>query len=225
VSLSSAALFFDVRSGRFGPKMPQVDAVCFIYNEEILFANLAPANAAIDWDIRNPLVWKELAAPKVIVRPAPAVMECPAEHPSEVVIEAQVRAVIETHRQSVGLKTKWSEQLPRLLLPIADSYEHEKVTGTALGVHSFAAEAMRAGIRPFRAIRAAPACTNRANAGAIFKALARTRSGLDILGAKDDDAVFALVVRCKVYPGDVVAVWALLAIDSITPLHSAKSTE
>jgi hypothetical protein len=225
VSLSSATIFFDVRSGKFGPKMPQVEAVRFIYNDEILFANLAPSNADVDWDIRNPLVWKELRAPKVIARPAPTVIECTAPRPSEDAIEAQVRAVIETHRQSVGLRTKWSTQLPKLLLPIADSYEHEKVTGTALGVHSFAAEAMRAGVRPFRAIRAAPACTNKANAGAIFKALARTRSGLDILGAKDDDAVFALVVRCKVYPGGVVAVWALLAIDSITPLHSAKSTK
>jgi hypothetical protein len=81
------------------------------------------------------------------------------------------------------------------------------------------AEAIRSVLRPYHAIRAAPACTNRANAGAVFKSLAGTRCGLDIMGSHDDDASFVLIVRCTEYPGEVVSVWALLAIDSITPLH------
>jgi hypothetical protein len=222
VCLSAATLFFDVRSGKFGSQMPKVETVCFIYNDNVLYANLRPSTPDVEWDTSNPLLWKELKAPKATVKPIPTVIACASDPIDEALLESQVKLLIESHRQVVGLKTKWNAQLTPLLLPIADSYEHEKVTGQSLGIHSLSAEATRAIIRPFHAIRAAPANTNRANPGAIFKALAGTRCGLDILGSKDDDASFVLIIRCKIYPGDVIAVWALLAIDSITPLHNAR---
>jgi hypothetical protein len=111
------------------------------------------------------------------------------------------------------LKTNWNPQLTALLMSIADSYEHEKTMEQSLGIHLLSAEAVKAVIRPFHAIRAAPACTNRVNPGAIFKALAGTKCGLDILGSTDDDASFVLSVRCRVYPGNVTTVWALVMED------------
>lgn len=222
VSLSSAAVFFDVRTGKFGKEMPKVNYVSHMYNEELLLANLCPSESLVDWDIKNPLKWKELRAPKATVRAIPTVLACPSEDIDEEQLECKVKLLIEQHRQSVGLKTKWNTVFPALMLPIADSYEHEKITGHTLGVHGMAAEAMRKVIRPFHAIRAAPASTNSANPGAIFKALTSTRSGLEILGSREDDCSFILIVKCKQYPGGVVSVWALLATDSITPLSKTK---
>jgi hypothetical protein len=224
ISLSSGTIFFDVRSGKLGSQMPNIDTVCFIYNDAVLYANLRPSNPAVEWDITNPLLWKELKAPRATVKPIPTVIACASDSINEELLEAQVKSLIETHRQTVGLKTNWNTQLAPVLMPVADSYEHEKVSGQSLGIHSLSAEAMRSVLRPFHAIRAAPASTNRVNPGAIFKALAGTRCGLDIMGSKDDDASFVLIIRCKMYPGDVTAVWALLVIDSITPLHNAKKS-
>jgi hypothetical protein len=223
VCLSAATIFFDIRSGKFGSQIPNVETVCFIYNDSVLYANLRPTSPEVEWDIQNPLLWKELQAPRAAVAPIPTVIACETPPIQEEILETEVKKLIDLHRQTVGLKTKWSAQLAPLMMPIADSYEHEKLTGHSLGLHTLAAEAIRTVIRPFHAIRAAPSCTNRVSAGAIFKALARTRCGLDILGSKDDDAAFVLIVRCTSYPGDVTAVWALLAIDSVTPLHAAKS--
>ncbi|OHT00664.1 hypothetical protein TRFO_32642 [Tritrichomonas foetus] len=223
VSLSSSTLCFDIRSGKFGTAVPKgIENIMYIYNEEILLANLCPSEAKIDWDIDNPLKWKALKAPEEFLHPIPATIKYDVEHINEELLESKVKQIIEAHRQSVGLKTKWNTELQPLMLPIIDSYEHEKLTGSTLGVHTFASEAIQKKIKPYHAIRAAPASTNSANPGMIFKALTRTKCGLEIMGSHDDDASFVLIVRCYKYPSGIVSTWALIAIDSVTPLHNSK---
>ena len=226
VSLSSATMCFDIRNGKFSPSIPKgVENVMYIYNEEVLLANLCPSQIEIDWDIDNPLKWKILKAPQEFLHPLPAVIKCDSPYVDEETLESKVKQIIEAHRQSVGLKTKWNVALQPLMLPIIDSYEHEKLTGTTLGVQTFASEAIKKYIKPYHAIRAAPASTNSSNPGDIFKALTRARSGLEIMGSRDDDASFMLLIRCYKYPSGVVSTWALIAIDSVTPLHNMKTSK
>lgn len=222
VSLSSSTICFDVRNGKFSSSLPKgTETIFYIYNEETLLANLNPT-AEIDWDIDNPLRWKELRAPKEFLYTLPPTIKSPLIEINEEKLESNVKNIIEAHRQSVGLKTRWNTELQSLMLPIIDSYEHEKLFGTSLGVHAMSSQAIQSKIKPYHAIRAAPASTNSINPGIVFKALTRARSGLEIMGSRDDDASFVLLIKCYQYPSGVVSTWALLAIDSVTPLHNAK---
>ena len=222
VSLSSSTICFDVKNGKFSSSIPKgIENILYIYNDESLLANLNPT-AEIDWDIDNPLRWKELKAPKQFLYTLPPTIKCDCGDFNEEKLESSVKSIIEAHRQSVGLKTRWNTELQPLMLPILDSYEHEKLLGTTLGVHAMSSQAIQSKIKPYHAIRAAPTSTNSTNPGIVFKALTRARSGLDIMGSRDDDASFVLLIKYYKYPSGVVSTWALLAIDSVTPLYNAK---
>lgn len=222
VSLSSSTICFDVKNGKFSSSIPKgIETIFYIYNEEILLANLNPTSE-IDWDIDNPLRWKELKAPKEFIYNLPPTFYSERFEINEEKLEANVKKIIEAHRQSVGLKTRWNTELQPLMLPIIDSYEHEKLFGCSLGVHALSSQAIQSKIKPYHAIRASPASTNSTNPAIVFKALTRARSGLEIMGSRDDDASFVLLIKFYQYPSGVVSTWALLAIDSVTPLYNAK---
>lgn len=220
VSYSSSLMFYDANSGKFGLKPPEsCKAVSFMYNESALYANLYPAELPInlDWDINNPLKWKMLEAPPSPPDVLPPAVDLTTEEVDEEEIEAKVRQIIETHRQSIGLFTRWNTELPPIVLPMVDSYERQKVIGQPLGVHSLASEALRQHMKPFHSFRAAPAVTNCTNPNAVFRALVKTKKGMEILSSRDDDASFVIVVRTTPYPNGLTATWALLGIDSVTP--------
>lgn len=222
VSLSSGTIYYDVQNGKFSTQLlKNIETILYIYDEKILFANLDPT-AEIDWDIDNPLRWKPLSAPDEYVPSLPASISCDCAEYFEDKLEASVKNIIEAHRQSVGLKTRWNNDLKHLMMPILDSYEHEKLSGSSLGVQSMASQAIQKVLKRYHAIRAAPASVNSANPSMLFKALTRARSGLEIMGSRDDDASFILLIKCYKYPSGVVSTWILLAIDSVTPLHNQK---
>ena len=222
VSYSSTITYFDVSNGKFSSALPsKVDKVKFMYNESALYVNLNPEDPAqkLEWDIDNPLRWKLLDAPsKSNPTNKPAIREITDEEIDEVEIELKVKAIIAQHRNSIGLYTKWNSELPPVMLPIVDSYEREKITGQTLGVHQMASDAIRMSIKKYHAVRVALAVTNSTEPNAIFRSLLRTKKGMEILGAKDDDSSFVLLVRATKYPNGLVAVWSLLAIDSVSAL-------
>jgi hypothetical protein len=222
VAYGATIIYFDVTNGKFSSAIPsKVQTVKYMYNENSLFVNLNPQDDAskLEWDIDNPLRWKLFEYPtKGKSNNTPVIIETSNEEIDEESIELKVKAIIEQHRISVGLHTKWNSELPPVMLPIVDSYEREKITGQTLGIHQMASEAIRMTIKKFHAVRVALAVTNTIQPAAIFKSLLRTKKGMEILGAKDDDASFVLLIRTTKYPNGLVATWSLLAIDSVSPL-------
>ncbi|KAH0785854.1 centrosomal protein [Histomonas meleagridis] len=224
VSLSfTPPVIFDVNNRNFGKNIPkETEHISYLYNEEMICVNLCP-DESIDWDIDNPIKWKTFHVQKDV-----NVFELKSdesEKRNESEIEIQLMRMIELHRTSVGLTTKWNQKLHSLLLPIVDSYEQEKINGSNLGIYSFASDAIRKSIKQFHAFRAAPAFVNSDNSNDIFKAIVKTKCGLEIMGSKDDDEMFAIVVKCNYYPCGAVATWVILGIDSVSPLHTEKSTK
>ena len=222
VSYSSTITYFDVSNGKFSSSLPsKVETVKFMYNESSLYVNLNPTDPIqkLEWDIDNPLRWKILDAPNPPnITNKPAIREITDDDIDEVEIEMKVRAIIEQHRNSIGLYTRWNSDLSPIMLPIVDSYEREKITGQTLGVHQMASEAIRMSIKKYHAVRVALAVTNSTQPNAIFRSLLRTKKGMEILGAKDDDSSFVLLIKTTKYPNGLVAVWSLLAIDSVSSL-------
>lgn len=222
VAYAATITYFDVTNGKFSSAIPsKVQTVKYMYNESSLYVNLNPQDDAskLEWDIDNPLRWKLLEYPtKGKAKNTPAIIETSDEEIDEESIELRVKSIIEQHRNSIGLFTRWNSELPPVMLPIVDSYEREKITGQALGIHQMASEAIRMSIKKFHAVRVALAVTNTTQPNAIFKSLLRTKKGMEILGAKDDDASFVLIIRTTKYPNGLVATWSLLAIDSVSSL-------
>lgn len=221
VAFSTALIFFDVMTGKFGEKPPtKCDTVSFLYNENALYANLNPKDniSKLQWDVKNPLRWKYLEAPpRSSDKFAPSLSTEIEEEIDEEELELKVRKIIEIHRNSIGLMTKWNNDLYPVLLPKVDSYEREKVTGQSLAVDSLAKDAISMKMKPYHSLRAAPALTNSCTPEAIFNAIVKSRCGAELLSARDDDSSFIVIVRCTRYPNGLVATWALLAIDSVSP--------
>ncbi|EAY10263.1 hypothetical protein TVAG_046850 [Trichomonas vaginalis G3] len=226
VAFSTALIFFDVMTGKFGDKPPvKCQTVSYLYNESSLYANLNPKDniSQLQWDVKNPLRWKYLEAPpKSGDKFAPSISDDVGEPIKEEEIELKVKKIIEIHRNSIGLLTKWNTELPQVLLPKVDSYEREKVTGQSLAVDSLAKDAISMKMKPYHSLRAAPALTNSTSPEAIFSAIVKSKCGAELLSARDNEASFVVIIRCTKYPNGLVATWALLAIDSVSPPMVAK---
>ena len=215
--------FFDVLTGRFHSKVPQViTEVTYLYNEQKLFANLKPETdpRALDWNVENPLKWKQLLAPESAVLQAPPVPTMRRAEVNDKLLEFQVKQIIAAERMKFALQTSWSSDIEKNLLPLVYSYEHEKGTGKASAFHKLLSEALRDQLRPLHSIKATPAMLHSTDPREIFRCLMNTPCGLDILGVREKNARFALCIASTHYSEGVFCVWAILAVESMLPLNT-----
>jgi hypothetical protein len=120
-------------------------------------------------------------------------------------------------RQAFGFPTKWDFELEQVLWPIVASYERDKITGRTNGLEGFHAYAVKSHLRSGHSLKAAPVFAHTANPEELFRALMNAKCGLDILGVKESNATFGLVVDLHRYPEGVFCVWVLLAVESLLP--------
>ncbi|KAK8866516.1 Centrosomal protein of 76 kDa [Tritrichomonas musculus] len=231
-------LFFDVVSGKFGFNLPKIiNRVSYIFNDEILLANLHPLSQKIDWDIKSPLKWKALHPPiwqnqkndKII----PRCLKLDLYYNmnlnqvqmgfivDEYALEYMVKKIIEEQRQSFcNNKTTWSYEIAQVLFPIVSSYEKQKQIGK--NIENLSSAAIKRVISPFHTLKVVPALTNSCDPIEIFRSLMNTNSGLEILGIGEEKARFALRISVTQYPEGVYAVWSIFAGESIMPLKLNK---
>lgn len=219
VSLSSTVLFFDANTGKFTNKPPQhAQTVQFVYNDEGLYANLHPdyEPIKIDWDLDNPIKWMLLKAPQPSIdRIKPSICDVIPSTIDEEGIEYRVKDLIERHRQTIGLETRWDDELQPLVLPTVDCLERKKITGQPMGLFSMIQSAIQSRLKPYHDFRAAPAVTNSIEPGSIFNSLVKCKGGSQILCCKDDDSTFTLVIRVTQYPNGLLAVWSTIGVQSV----------
>lgn len=219
-------MFFDIATGKYGSTLPQItESVSFVYNDKSLYVNLKQRINAhkLNWDLTNKLNWKILEPTKnnyrLIPHPLPSNMP-PVDERS---LELMTKRIIEAHRKQFGMKTCWNDQLSHILRTLLPSYEQEKITGKSNCIDKLVKDTIQDFIRPYHSLKVAPACTNIFDAGEVFRALADTSCGLEILGNIEEEAQFSLCVHCVQYQPGVMAIWGILALESQTPIHHLYS--
>lgn len=227
-------IFFDVLTGKFGFEIPKIiSKVSYIFNDQIMLANLYPLSQKIDWNIHSPLKWKALHRPTWENQAKKYVHKCLKSdlnynmHLNQVqmgfivdekALELMVKKIIEEQRQSFcNYETKWSFEIEEVLFPIVASYEKQRQIGKNL--ENFSNGAIKRIISPFHTLKAIPAMTNSCDPIEIFRSLMNTQSGLDILGINENKARFALRISVTQYPEGVYAVWSIFAGESIMPIR------
>lgn len=215
--------FFDLLTGKFADKVPQViTEVTYLYNEKVLYANLKPEAdpLSLDWGLENPLKWKCLMAPDTVVldRP-PAPLSLAQMKVDDKLLEFQVKQIIVAERLKFDMQTSWSSDIEKNLLPLAYSYEQEKISGKSVSFHKLLSGALRGHLRPLHSIKATPAMIHSTDPREIFRALMNTSCGLDILGVREKNPRFALCIYSTQFSEGVFCIWAILAVESMLPLH------
>lgn len=208
-----SSLFFDVAAGKMA--MSPISSVSYVYNENVLFANLKP-NAASDWDLSNPLKWKRLDPPATGWLMPPTSLSC-GWHADEKFLEFQIREIVAGERRSFGVNTKWNFEIERLLWLIVASYEPDFVRGKVADCLDLHNMPVKVHLRLMYSLKAAPAMAQGDDACDVFRTLMDTKFGLDILGVRETAAEFALVVRRTEFPEGVCCTWAILAVESMMP--------
>ena len=122
------------------------------------------------------------------------------------------------HRNSVGLMTRWNQELTNILYPLVESYEREAITGQPLGVHSLVSEALRSRLKPKHQIKVVPIHTQETTPQSIFKALTNNRVCLELISSKEDQLSFITCIRCIPYPDGLFSTWVIVAAISVQPL-------
>ena len=111
----------------------------------------------------------------------------------------------ETH-----LSTLWDPTLSYLLSPALANYELERVAGI-----TFANEEFQSSIKNYvpegHSFKAFPIQFNNMNVEHIALALAKSRTGYEVICTKGDEVRLGLRVKVVVYPENICAVWVMLA--------------
>jgi len=221
VAISDIPTFFDITMGKFSNKIPQrISNISLLYNEASLFINMNPHDSAsvIDWNINNPIKWKIYKPQNMQKQSPPVLSEMYQTHTNSKLIVSQVKKLIEAHRKSIGLSTKWNSDLEPILQPILMSYESERISGQTTGVHSIASESIRRAIKPYHSLKAAPAFSISSSPSSVFNAISNTTSGMDIISSNDNESSFTLSIKQYIYPGNTICNWVLLALDSVSTI-------
>lgn len=228
-------IFFDVVAGKFGFNMPKIiTKVSYIFNDQILLANLLPLSQKINWNINSPLKWKALHPPTwqgQINRSQQIQQTLKLDFNynmnlnkiqmgfivDEQALEYMVKEIIEDQRKSFcNYSTQWSYEIAEVLFPIVASYEKQRQIGK--NIENLSSDAIKKVISPFHTLKVVPAMTNSCDPIEIFRSLMNTQSGLDILGINEKKARFALRISVTQYPEGVYAVWSIFAGESIMPM-------
>jgi hypothetical protein len=215
---SNGKLFFDVITGQFANHLPQViSQVNYLYNDEVLYANLRPEKTVetIDWTLDDPLKWKSLRPPEYLdLNVTPVALKHAIREIPEKSLSNRVKRIIEAERKSFGLDTKWRYELDMVLSPLLARYEADAIAGKRSEIMQNHKKAIKRYVRPLHSVTATPAMVHSRDPCEIFRALMNTRYGLDILSVKEQEASFALALRCEVYPEGVFCVWSIFAVES-----------
>jgi centrosomal protein CEP76 len=125
-------------------------------------------------------------------------------------LEHQLRALIVSHRQDIGLTTNWDDNLSYILSPALAWYENERVTGMSIGNEEFD-QAIKLAIPDGHTFKAFPIQFIHKNARKIFAYSLKKSICEEILTCRGDQVKLALRVRVFTYPDSAIATWVMFA--------------
>jgi centrosomal protein CEP76 len=199
---------------------PYVTLAC-VFSNHSFYANVQPSTQLdrTSLELADPTLWR--AMDSALLRgltPVPCAPLRPSSlrDPSDVALaaEAALRARVDEHRQTLGLRfpgVVWDDALSHLLAPALYSYEAERIGGYPIG-QAFFADAIKRAVPGGHTFKGLPLHLTTIDPLAIFDAWQRHETASDILATRTSKGMLALRLRVFPLADEVVSVWAMLAI-------------
>lgn len=186
---------------------------CYSHLRFVACLDQNPTLEHAEFDFGDERRWKEMSPIKLrLPTPVPYPPILPASRPrvAEDDIEGALAGAIGRHRDALGLPTTWDQARGYLTGQHLWKCEMERLTGTALEDHSFAA-AVRNSIPSGSTFSAFPVHFTHSSAGRMLSRMTQDYRIRQVLEQRGDDVRLTLRVKVFVYPEDVLSVWVMVS--------------
>jgi len=217
-SLSGQRTVHDMGAADDSARAAHYRTVGCVFNHESFYANCQGDDsvAACVFDLENRARWKAmevglLRALTPLPTPPLVAAALPPPHAAEEQLEKELRALLERHREPLGLGTFWDDKLCTLLAPALAAYEAERVHGAAFGSDDFQ-QGIKRHVPEGHIFKGFPQLFSSASAEAVLFGLLKSSVALDVVQARGDQVRHAVRVKVVNYAEDVRAVWVMVAV-------------